>query len=118
MRFPHMVDVHFYSESESASGQVVPDYCFSRTINAHVAPVGTVRKTAPYVTENAEYGVHIPRHFEDKITYDSRLYNIRDSHGNVLEAGPLEIVSIVKRPGYSGRLNHLHVKARVVVESK
>jgi hypothetical protein len=118
LRFPHLIDVHLYSEAENAAGQIVPAFYFSDTIRGAAAPSGTSSKTAPYVNDSDEYDIHIPKQFESKVTYGARFHNIRDAHGNVLESGPLEVLSILKHPSYSGKVHHLIVIARVVMEAK
>jgi len=118
LRFPHQIDVHSYNESDSPSGQVTTDFYFHETIKGMLSPKSTDRKSGPYINESNQYSIVVPRHFESKVSYNSRLYNVRDSHGEVIEEGPLEVLSLLKRPGYSGRTHHIYIIARVVVEEK
>ena len=116
MKFPQRIDVHTLTEKTSAAGQVVKTYYYSETISGMVNPGSHERDVSPYVKDVDQYHIHIPKQFNGVITYGSRLFNIRDNGGTVIEAGPLEVLSIMKWTGPSGKLHHLHITARVVVE--
>jgi D-hexose-6-phosphate mutarotase len=116
MKFPQQIDVHNLSEKSSAAGQVVKTYFFSETIKAFMTPGSNDRDVSPYIKDVDQYHIHVPKHFDGVVTYKSRLLNIRDNRGNVIEAGPLEVVSIMKYTGISGGVHHLIINAKVVVE--
>jgi hypothetical protein len=50
------------------------------------------------------------------IDFTKRLYNIVDRFDNVLEAGPIEITSIIKVPGFYGRIHHIEVSGYRVID--
>jgi hypothetical protein len=50
------------------------------------------------------------------IDFSKRLYNVTDRFGNVLETGPIEITSIVKVPGFYGKIHHIEVSGYRVVD--
>jgi hypothetical protein len=116
MKFPQQIDVHSLSEDTSSAGQVVKSYFYLETIKGFLAPGSHERDVSPYVKDIDQYHIHVPKHFNGVVTYKSRLLNIRDNRGNVIEAGPLEIISIMKYTGLSGGIHHLHITARVVSE--
>ena len=116
MKFPQRIDVHTLTEQTSAAGQVVKTYYYSETISAMMMPGGHDRQVSPYVKDAEQYHIHVPKQFNGVITYGSRLFNIRDNGGTVIEAGPLEVLSIMKWTGPSGKLHHLHITAKAVVE--
>ena len=116
MKFPQRIDVHTLSEKTSAAGQVVKTFYFSETIKAFMMPGSHERDVSPYIKDVDTYHIHVPKHFDGVVTYGSRLLNIRDNRDNVLEAGPLEVLSIMKWSGLSGGIHHLHITAKVVVE--
>jgi hypothetical protein len=116
MKFPQKIDVHYPTNNVSAAGQMTPSFYFKDTISAHISPGAHERDVSPYIKEMDQYHIQIPKHFDGIVTYQSRLFNIRDKYDNVIEAGPLEITSIMKWTGHSGSIHHLHVTAKVVVE--
>jgi|TARA_B110001454_G_scaffold164524_1_gene154110 hypothetical protein len=118
MKFPQRIDVHQLSSNTSSAGQVVKSYFYSETINGFMTPGSHERDVSPYVKDIDQYHINIPKHFNGVVTYKSRLFNIRDNKGNIIEAGPLEIVSIMKYTGLSGGIHHLHITARVVSEAQ
>lgn len=116
MKFPQQIDVHILTEKTSAAGQVVKTYFYKETINAFMMPGSHERDVSPYVKDVDQYHIHVPKQFDGAVTYGSRLFNVRDNGGTVIEAGPLEVLSIMKWTGPSGKLHHLHITAKVVVE--
>ncbi len=116
MKFPQRIDVHLLTEEASAAGQIVKTYFYLQTISGMMMPGSHERDVSPYVKDVDQYHIHIPKQFNGVITYGSRLFNIRDNRGNVIEAGPLEILSIMKWTGLSGGIHHLHITAKEVVE--
>jgi hypothetical protein len=64
-----------------------------------------------------EYKFYVPYQDTNVISYSNRISNVKDRYGNVIETGPLEIISIRKQMGFGGRLHHLIVGARRVVEN-
>ena len=116
MKFPQKFDVHQLTESQSAAGQVTKSYFYSETINAFMMPGSHERDVSPYVKDVERYHIHVPKHFNGVVTYGSRLFNIRDNRNNIIEEGPLEILSIMKWTGLSGSIHHLHIIAKEVVE--
>ena len=116
MKFPQRIDVHQLNETTSASGQVTKTYFYSETINGFMMPGSHERGVSPYIKDVERYHIHIPKHFDGVVTYGSRLFNIRDNHNNVIEKGPLEILSIMKWTGLSGSIHHLLIIVKEVVE--
>lgn len=51
------------------------------------------------------------------IDYSYRLQNIKDKFGNIIESGPIEITSIIKVPGYTGKLHHIEVSGQRVTDN-
>ena len=102
MKFPQRIDVHTLTSKTSAAGQVVKTYYFSETISGMMMPGSHERDVGfPYVKDADQYHIHVPKQFNGVITYGSRLFNIRDNGGTVIEAGPLEVLSIMKWTGLS-----------------
>ena len=117
MKFPQRIDVHQLSSSASAAGQTVKSYFYSETINGFMMPGSHERDVGfPYVKDADQYHIHVPKQFNGVVTYGSRLLNIRDNGGTVIESGPLEVLSIMKWTGPSGKIHHLHITAKVVSE--
>ena len=77
----------------------------------------TERKLSPYIADVDEYQFYIPWQYNSIITYKSRILNVKDRYGNILETGPLEITEIEKKTSFSGKLHHILITARRVVEN-
>jgi hypothetical protein len=116
MKFPQKIDVHHPTSAKSAAGQVTPSFFYSTTISANVTPGSHERDVGIHVKEVDRDHIQIPKHFDGVVTYKSRLFKLRDNRDNIIEGGPLEVISIMKWTGLSGAIHHIHVTARMVVE--
>lgn len=114
--FPHKIDIYQRTTSTNAAGQKTYTYAKSATIEALFQGQSSERRIAPYVDNIDEYQFYIPYKYAQYISYNNRIQGIKDRYGNLIEAGPLEIVNIQKQMGFGGRLHHLYVSSRFVVE--
>lgn len=48
--------------------------------------------------------------------YTDQVINISDRYGNIIEAGPLEIIGIKKYAGFDGKLHHHRLRTRKMKE--
>lgn len=117
LRFVHKIDVYQKTTSTNAAGQKTISFSKAATIPAVFQAQRSERRIEPYIDNIDEYEFYISFQDAQYITYNNRIQNVVDRFGNVLETGPLEIVSIRKYMGYKGRLHHFLISTRRVVES-
>lgn len=116
LKFYHTVDIYQKFTEVNAAGQKTISFTKSATIPAIFQSGVSERRIEPYIENIDEYQFYISYQDVQYITYSNRIQNVRDREGNVIETGPLEIVSIRKQMGFGGRLHHLILGARRVVE--
>jgi hypothetical protein len=58
----------------------------------------------------------VPGEYASTVVSSSRILNIKDRYGNVLETGPYEIITIQAKYGWNGKKHHLLASLRLVVE--
>jgi hypothetical protein len=51
------------------------------------------------------------------ITYGTRIYNITDRVGNLIDNGPFEVTALIFQPGYTGKTHHILTTVRRVLET-
>lgn len=117
LKLPHKMDIYTKTITTSVAGQRTVTYTKSSTIRTFFQPIASERRVSPYVDNIDECQFYVSYKDASKITYDNRIQNIIDRFGNVVYAGPFEIVNIVKQPGFNGKIRFLQVVGRVVVEN-
>ena len=117
LRFVHTVDVYQKISDTNAAGQKTITFTKTATIPASYQSGVSERRIEPYIENIEEYKFYISYQDSNYISYNNRILNVKDRQGNVLESGPLEIISIRKQMGFGGRLHHIIVGARRVVEN-
>ena len=116
LNFPNTVEVHTKTITTSAAGQRMAAFTLSSTVNVIVQSGSESRVTSGYLTEADSYTIIFSHEDKALVTYDNRLKNIKDRDGNVIEAGPLEILSVEKKLGVSGKINLLLAQVTKVKE--
>ena len=116
LNFPNTVEVHTKAITTSAAGQRMAAFTLSSTVNVIVQSGSGSRVTSGYLTEADSYTVIFSHEDKALVTYDNRLKNLKDRDGNVIEAGPLEILNVEKKLGVSGKINHLLAQITKVKE--
>lgn len=112
----HRSDLYIKSTVVNSAGQKSPTWTLSSSdIKCHYVPRSSDTRTSPTQEEWDDIWMMFPA--DCGITYQHRIYNIHDKFGNVIEAGPLEVNGLLRQPGFSGRVHHIAVKVRRVVES-
>jgi len=117
IKLPHKIDIYTKTITTSVAGQRTVVYTKSSTIKAFFQPISSERRISPYIDNIDECQFYISHKDASKITYENRIQNIVDRYNNVIYSGPLEIVNIVKQPGFNGKIRFLQVVGRVVVEN-
>lgn len=117
LRFYHKIDVYTKTVSTNDAGQKTIAFTKTATIPAVFQANSSERRVVPYIENIDEYQFYVSYQDAQYISYNNRIYNVVDRYGNVLEVGPLEIVNIEKKLGFSGRLHHVFINTRRVVEN-
>lgn len=79
--------------------------------------VSSERRVAPYIDNIDEFQFYIPHVYSEFADYGNRITEVSDRYGTVIEPGPFEITSIQKKIGFNGKVTHLLLTARKVVEN-
>lgn len=121
-RFAHKCDVYSKTTSTNDAGQEYATFTLAATIGLHFqAPTtqstsSSDRRLAPYVDNFSKYEGIIPSLYDQYISYDNRITNIKDSKGNQVDSDTYEIIGIQPKFNYSGKKHHIVVSLRRVVE--
>lgn len=116
LRFIHTVDLYSESEAVNNAGQLMRTWTIETTgEKCMFIPRYDQIRTDPSYEERAMDRFFFPN--TATIGYNHRIYNVKDRFGNVLEAGPFEIMELLPQPGYNGRLHHYVLMARRLGET-
>lgn len=108
----HKATFNTYTKTTNAAGQKVSGSTPSSTavVPCTFLYLATDEKITPVVEKEDIIEIiigdsHTP-------TYDQQIANIKDRFGNIIEAGPLEIIGIKKYAGYQGKLHHYRLRTK------
>ncbi len=110
LRFTHNIDIYQKTTTTNAAGQQIVTYTKAATIPAQFQSITADRRIEPYVANIDEYEFYISYQDFQYISYNNRIQNVIDRYGSVIE-------NIQKYVGFGGRLHHLLVGTRRVVEN-
>jgi head-tail adaptor len=116
LRFVHTIDIYQRTTTTNQAGQKTISFSKAATIPAQFQSINSKRRIEPYIANIDEYEFYVSYQDLQYISYNNRIQNVMDRYGNVIETGPLEITNIQKYTGFGGRLHHLLVGTRRVVE--
>lgn len=122
LRYPHTAEIHAKTTVVSPAGQKTYTFSLDKTVPAIVnSPedqysAGAKIRTAPYQEFIPVLQMIVPGEYAANVITSSRIFNIKDRYGNILEAGPFEIITIQAKYGWNGKKHHLLVSLRTVVE--
>jgi hypothetical protein len=114
--FNQRLDIWKKTQTKNNAGQLSATWAIeSSRVKCHHIPRVAVTRTKPTAEETETVTIFVPN--DTVINYGSRIYNIVDRYGNLIEAGPLEVDSILRQPGFGGKIHHIALKAKRVIES-
>jgi len=117
LRYYHKVDVYSRTTTVNSAGQKTASFSVTKSATPCVfQTISSERRVAPYVDNVDEFQLIVPHSYASYFTYAGRVQNIVDRYGNVIEAGPFEIVQIEKKTGFNGKVSHIIVTIRLIVE--
>lgn len=118
LRFEHTVDSYRREIVVNPAGQKYATFVLKKeSMPCSYQAVSSERRIAPYVDNVDEFQIVVPHLYEKYITYQGRIRNIRDRYGNLILEGPFEVIRIVKRTGFNGKVHHVIASIRLVVEN-
>ena len=122
LRYPHTVEIHEKVITTNEAGQRFSTFHLDKVIPAIVnSPedqysAGAKVRLAPYQEFIPVIQMVVPGAEANTVVTSSRVLNIRDRYGNILETGPFEIITIQAKYGWNGKKHHLLASLRAVVE--
>jgi hypothetical protein len=116
MRLVHKADIYEKSTTRNAAGQAKATWA-SETADVKCYFVPRFAETRVQPTYEQWERINIFFNADAGVDYNKRIYNIRDRVGNVIEAGPLEVISVIKQSGFSGKVRHVMVTVQRVIET-
>lgn len=122
LRYPHTVEIHEKVTTVNDAGQRFYTFKLDKVVPAIVnSPedqysAGARVRLAPYQEFIPVIQMIVPGSEANTVVNTSRVLNIRDRYGNILETGPFEIITIQAKYGWNGKKHHLLASLRAVVE--
>jgi hypothetical protein len=122
LRYPHTVEIHQKITTINDAGQKMYTFQLDKVIPAIInSPedqysAGAKVRTAPYQEFIPVLQMIVPGQEASTVINTSRVFNMKDRYGNILETGPFEIITVQAKYGWNGKKNHLMVSMRTVVE--
>lgn len=118
VNYAHRADIYEKSTTVSAAGQRTASWAISVSSVkcAYLPKVEDMRNRVIGNVYNTDQIISFFFPPTASIDFDKRLYNVKDQYGNVIEAGPIEITSIVKAPFLNGKIHHIEVSGFKVME--
>lgn len=114
--FRHKIDIYNKTVEENESGQLFPTWALGiASQKCFFTPHAIDNRTSPTYEEAEHFSIFFPA--DAAVTYATRLYNLKDRYGNLIDAGPFLVEGIQPHQGFTGKIHHLLVKVKKVVET-
>lgn len=116
-RYIHKCTVKSRIKTTNAAGQRVASWSSIRYLDApcwYSTRSGAVR-AAPVVEYQETISLIVPAEIE--VSEYDRIYDIKDRDGNILDAGPFEVVSTLTKTNFYGRKHHTCLIIRHVMDN-
>lgn len=117
LKLPHRADFYTKTTTTNAAGQRTYTYTLAGTVSVFFQSMSSERRIIPYVDNVDEMQVYLSYVDKSLASYENRIQNIVDRFGNVIEAGPLEVVNVIYQTGFNGKIRQVLLNARKVVEN-
>lgn len=115
LRYIHKVDIYQKITTEQPSGQRTSIFTpLSVATKCIYFPVFSGTRMSPSIEQYDTFKLTLPA--EAEVDYGSRFYNITDRVGNPVDAGPFEVDSLLRQEGFSGKIHHLSLIIKRVIE--
>lgn len=117
LKFHQNIDIYWKLQEVNAAGQRVHNFVYRDTIPVFAQWSSSQNLNNPYVANYEELDIFVPKDYIDFFDYNCRFKSLKDRLGNVIDDSFFNVVSIEKRMQFSGKVHHLAVRLRKVVET-
>jgi hypothetical protein len=122
LRYVHTAEVYKKTITTNEAGQNYSSYTLLDKVP--VVPqsrtsqftAGSIVRTVPYQEYIPPLEIIFPGMYGNIVVLTCRIGNIKDRYGNIVEAGPFEIVSMQPKFGFNGKKSHIVAQLRSIVE--
>jgi len=116
-KFHHTIELFSKEETVSAAGQRKHSFVYKDTIPAHAQWDFGENMNSPYIANFEELNIFVPKDYLSIINYNFRVKNIKDRFGNIIDSSYFDILSIQKAMQYNGKIHHVVLVIRKVIEN-
>jgi hypothetical protein len=116
LRFHQTIDIYWKTAENNAAGQRVHSFNYRDTIPVFAQWSNSQNLNNPYIANYEELDLFIPKDYINFFDYNCRFKNLKDRYGNSIDDAFFDVISIEKRMQFSGKVHHLLVRLRRVVE--
>jgi hypothetical protein len=117
LKFHHKIDIYSKTTQVNAAGQRSVTFEFSETIPVFAQQSSSESLNNPYVANFEQMDLFVPKQYLDKISYSIRLKDLKDRYNNIIDESYFEIIAIQKKMQFSGKVHHITIGAKKVVEN-
>jgi hypothetical protein len=117
LKFHHRIDIYSKTTEVSAAGQRSVSFVFSESIPVFAQQSSSESLNNPYVANFEQLDLFVPKEYLDKVSYSIRLKNLKDRYNNVIDGSFFEVISIQKKMQFNGKVHHITIGAKKVVEN-
>jgi hypothetical protein len=118
VNYAHRADIYNRTTTTSAAGQTVASWAAeSAGVKcAYIPSVSDMKNRVIGTTYSTDQMVQFFFPPDIDIDFNKRIYNVKDTYGNIIEDGPIEVTSVVKSPFINGKIHHIEVAGHKVIE--
>lgn len=116
LKFHHSVDIYQKHRTVNAAGQRYATLSYHCTIPVFAQWAQSSIVNQPYQGTVNELDLFIPKNYYDDISYEIRFKDIKDRYGNIIDSSYYEVIGIEKKMQFSGKIHHLFVSLKRVIE--
>lgn len=116
LKFHHNIDIYSKTTTVNAAGQRFVTFSFSKTIPVFAQQASSESMNQPYIANFEQLDLFIPKNYIDEISYSIRLKDLKDRYNNTIDSSFFEIISIQKKMQFNGKVHHIVVGTKKVVE--
>ena len=116
LKFHHRIDIYAKTVTVNAAGQRAVTFTYSKTIPVFAQWTQSDIVNQPYLGNFEQLDLFIPKNNISDINYEMRFKDLKDRYGNTIESSYYEVVGIQKKMQFNGKVHHLMVGLKRVVE--
>lgn len=123
LRWVHTADIYTRTTTQNAAGQLTVDFTYDETVPAYIQipttqSTGGKLRLTPYQENIQVFELFVPMPHGSLINFDNLVKDVKDRYGNVLEAGPFQIIAIHPKFGWNGKKHHVSCVLKKEVEKR